>query len=54
MNGRNISRRECIELGAACIAIGVLGVAWDSLVNEGRPASAEPDEPSEDGGEEPP
>ena len=53
MNERELTRRQFV---GACIAagfIGVLSIAWDSVVNEGRPASAKTDEPSDDGGEEP-
>lgn len=48
---RTIDRREFV---AACISasfIGVLSIAWDSVVNEGHPAQA--DESHSDG-EEPP
>ena len=38
MNEQTITRRECLALGAACVFIGVLGIAWDSVVNEGHPA----------------
>ena len=50
---RTIDRREFI---AACIAtsfIGVLGIAWDSAVNGGRPASAKTEESPNGDGEEP-
>lgn len=52
MNEQSFTRREFV---AACIAssfIGVLSIAWDSVINEGHPAQTE--EPSNDGGEEPP
>ena len=38
MNEQSLTRREFV---GACIAagfIGVLGIAWDSVVNEGHPA----------------
>lgn len=51
---RQLTRREFVS---ACITagfIGVLSIAWDSVVNGGRPASAKPDESRESDGEEPP
>lgn len=51
---RNLSRRDFLAACIASVSIGVLGIAWDSVVNGGRPASAKPDESPSGDGEEPP
>lgn len=48
-----ISRRQFIGACTSAIFIGVLSIAWDSAINEGRPASAKTEESSNDDGEEP-
>lgn len=40
-----LSRRQFIELVGAVFAIGVAGIAYDAVVNEGHPALGEDDEP---------
>lgn len=51
---REFTRREFVAACISAVSIGVLSIAWDSAVNGGRPASAKTEEPSNDGGEEPP
>lgn len=49
-----VTRREFVSACIAAMGIGVLGIAWDSAVNEGRPASAKVEESPNGDGEEPP
>lgn len=51
---RNLSRRDFLAACITAVSIGVLSIAWDSVVNEGRPASAKTEESPNNDGEEPP
>ena len=48
-----LSRREFLKLGAAASGIAAFALAWDAVVNEGRPGVAE-EQPEDSGDEEPP
>lgn len=54
MDSPTMTRRDFVAACIASFSIGVLSIAWDSVVNEGRPASAKPDESPKSDGEEPP
>lgn len=49
---RNLSRRDFLAACITAVSIGVLSIAWDSVINDGHPAQT--DESPNDDGEEPP
>lgn len=41
---RNLSRRDFLAACITAMSIGVLSIAWDSVVNDGHPAQEGEDE----------